>query len=229
MFYARVNLSKIKRSSSSLLNQRIGLNVILAIDETGAIGYQNRLPWQHTPLKKDLSFFKHMTTYHPNSAVIMGSNTWNSLNHRPLKDRTNVVISSNQQTTQSFPSIHNYIQHIQNKTVLHSIDPELNDKPPSLHWIIGGKQIYEHIFKEHYYSIESIFLTKVHSTYNADTYFSLDNISTNFQLVSTHALKDNVPLTFYYYYNNLFLYRRPNRHILNAAWNEFINQNKDCP
>ena len=65
------------------------INLILATDKNGGIGYKNRLPWPS--LKKDMEKFKSLTS---NNICIMGSNTWNSLPKKPLPNRINVVLSS---------------------------------------------------------------------------------------------------------------------------------------
>jgi dihydrofolate reductase len=189
-------------------------NLIFAIDEQNGIGYKNQLPWQHTPLKKDLQFFKYMTTFNENSNVIMGSNTWKSLSS-PLKERKNIVISRNflYPCTYSFPSIKSYKENIKSST----------------HWIIGGKQLYEHIFNHYYTDIECIMYSKIHASYPADTHLSLSNIGENFMLIGTHSVKDIVPITFHYYYNMDFLYLPNRKSFLDNAWYSFINRNKDYP
>ncbi|MGD9562821.1 MAG: dihydrofolate reductase [Pyrinomonadaceae bacterium] len=63
---------------------------IVAVAENYAIGKGGRLPW-HYPA--DLKFFKQTTTGH---AVVMGMNTWRSL-QRPLPDRLNIVLSRSAQ------------------------------------------------------------------------------------------------------------------------------------
>lgn len=62
---------------------------IVAMSPDGAIGRGGDLPW-HLP--EDLRHFKELTMGHP---VIMGRKTWESLPHRPLPGRRNMVISRN--------------------------------------------------------------------------------------------------------------------------------------
>lgn len=66
------------------------VKMIWAQDRNGAIGKDNRIPWD---IPEDLSYFKSVTQ---GSSVIMGRNTWLSLpkNVRPLPGRRNVVLSS---------------------------------------------------------------------------------------------------------------------------------------
>ncbi|MBG09981.1 MAG: hypothetical protein CMD92_02305, partial [Gammaproteobacteria bacterium] len=61
----------------------MAINMILAADEYGGIGYKNDLPW--AKIKLDLKWFADWTT---DNVVVMGSNTWKSLGKiAPLKDR----------------------------------------------------------------------------------------------------------------------------------------------
>src|ERR1700704_4329282 len=62
---------------------------IVAVDENLAIGKGGRLPW-HYPA--DMKFFKQETV---GNAVVMGRRTWLTLKG-PLKDRQNIVLSSDQ-------------------------------------------------------------------------------------------------------------------------------------
>lgn len=59
---------------------------IVAIDENGAIGKDGKLPWHYSA---DMKFFKETTT---GNAVVMGHNTWRSL-QKPLPNRLNIVLS----------------------------------------------------------------------------------------------------------------------------------------
>ncbi len=65
--------------------------LIVARDRIGAIGKHNTIPW-HAP--EDLKAFQRETL---GGAVIMGRNTWESLPFKPLKNRLNLVVSSNPQ------------------------------------------------------------------------------------------------------------------------------------
>lgn len=64
------------------------LTLIAARDRNGAIGKNNEIPWR---APEDLAFFQRETT---GGAVVMGRRTWNSLPVKPLKNRLNLVISS---------------------------------------------------------------------------------------------------------------------------------------
>lgn len=62
------------------------ISLIAAMDETRAIGSENRLPWS---LPKDMEHFRTITLGHP---VIMGRKTFESIG-RSLEGRTNIVIT----------------------------------------------------------------------------------------------------------------------------------------
>lgn len=64
------------------------ISLIVGRDRNGAIGKDNDIPW-HAP--EDLKFFKQETL---GGAVVMGRNTWDSLPFKPLKNRFNIVVSS---------------------------------------------------------------------------------------------------------------------------------------
>ena len=63
------------------------ISIIVAIAENNAIGKNNDLLW-HIP--EDMKRFKQITSGHK---IIMGKRTYESLPYRPLKNRTNIVIS----------------------------------------------------------------------------------------------------------------------------------------
>ncbi|QQO20160.1 dihydrofolate reductase [Bradyrhizobium diazoefficiens] len=60
---------------------------VVAMAENGVIGAGNAMPWR---LKSDMARFKALTIGKP---VIMGRKTFESLPRRPLRDRTNIVIT----------------------------------------------------------------------------------------------------------------------------------------
>ena len=66
------------------------LTLIAARAKNGAIGKDGDIPW-HAP--EDLALFKRETL---GGAVIMGRKTWNSLPVRPLGNRLNIIVTSQQ-------------------------------------------------------------------------------------------------------------------------------------
>jgi len=65
-------------------------NIIVAMDNNRGIGFNNNLPWS---FKEDMTYFKNLTKGAGNNAIIMGKNTYHSLN-KALPFRDNIVLSS---------------------------------------------------------------------------------------------------------------------------------------
>ena len=132
------------------------VSLIVAVSENGVIGKDNDLIW-HLP--NDMRFFKETTMGHH---VIMGRKNFESIPHkyRPLPDRTNIVI-----TRQSGYKAEGCI-------VVNSVEAALEitknngDIEP---FIIGGGQIYKIALENNL--ADRIYLTKVHHSFEGDTFF----------------------------------------------------------
>ncbi|MEC9209335.1 MAG: dihydrofolate reductase [Bacteroidota bacterium] len=131
--------------------------LIVAVSENGVIGKDNDLIWN---LPNDMRFFKETTMGHH---VIMGRKNFESIPHKysPLPNRTNVVI-----TRQA-----NYIA--EGCATVNSVENALEvarengDKEP---FIIGGGQVYKIALEANL--VDKIYLTKVHHSFDGDTFFS---------------------------------------------------------
>lgn len=125
------------------------LSMIVAAAENNAIGKDNKLLW-HLP--DDLKHFKNTTKGHH---IIMGRKTFES-NGRPLPKRTNIIITKNKDFTAD------------GCLIVHSMDEALeiakNDNEP---FIIGGETIYRQAMP----LAERIYLTRVHTEIEGDTFF----------------------------------------------------------
>lgn len=115
------------------------IGIIAAVSSNGVIGVNNQLPF-HYP--DDLKHFKKMTN---DSVVIMGRKTFESLG-KPLKDRENVVI-----TSQQIPGVTCYSSV---PTALARESIKLRDHEVNT-WFIGGASIYQEAMKY----VDHIFLT----------------------------------------------------------------------
>lgn len=152
------------------------IKLIAAVSSNGIIGIstEHKLLW-HYP--EDLKFFKEKTI---NSTVIMGNNTFKSLNQKPLKDRTNIVISSQPTNNTNIINYHNIN------------DALLNHKDC---FIIGGKTLYEqtiHLANEIYLNIlPDIILNKnaLHFPYINPFQFKLDSFSKQDSIIFTKYVK----------------------------------------
>ena len=72
--------------------------IVAMCKKTRGIGYKNRLPFN---LTDDMKRFQELTTGNGNNAIIMGRKTWLSLPKSPLPNRSNIVISSNLNSSKS--------------------------------------------------------------------------------------------------------------------------------
>lgn len=127
------------------------LTIIVAASENDAIGMDNKLIWH---LSDDLKRFKSLTSGHH---IIMGRKTFESF-PKPLPNRTHVVIT--RKTNYQVP----YGVIVVN-TLEAAINASKNDSQP---YIIGGGEIY----KQAILIAGKIELTRVHDTFEADTFFS---------------------------------------------------------
>lgn len=137
------------------------ITLIAAAGENNELGKDNDLVW-HLP--DDFKRFKKLTTGHH---IIMGRKTFESF-PKPLPNRTHIVITRNK----------NYQK--EGAVVVHSLDEALlkaqNDPQP---FVIGGGEIYKVAID----SADKIELTRVHGTFEADTYFPKIDMN-KWQLIS---------------------------------------------
>ena len=69
-------------------------SIILACTFDGGIGYNNNIPWN---IRNELFLFRQITgnkDQFKQNVIIMGKKTWDSLPRKPLKDRINIIITS---------------------------------------------------------------------------------------------------------------------------------------
>ena len=135
------------------------INGIVAMDINKGIGKNNNLPWT---LKKDLRRFQKITTGNGNNALIIGRNTWNSINF--LKERDHFILSKTIKL--------NYEQD--GKLIKSFADiPELlkflEDKKYDNIWVIGGSQIYKTFLDMSL--IDELYITLINDSYDCDTHF----------------------------------------------------------
>ena len=125
------------------------INFILAISNNNIIGINNSIPWN---IKDDSKHFKDLTS-EPNSAIIMGYKTFESLNKKPLINRLNIVITSKYESYQNHNNLL-FLGSVKNAIYYSNI---ISTKKI---WIIGGSSLYEQIndIKPDY-----IYLTKINT------------------------------------------------------------------
>ena len=126
------------------------IKMIWCEDLNHGIAKNNQLPWH---IKQEMLFFKNTTL---NNIVIIGKNTWLSLNQKPLKNRINYVLTTNKDFKIS----------LDNVFVIHDIQDvlELNKNTDKDIYIIGGKIVYETFFKY----AEQLIISKLNDDYQCD-------------------------------------------------------------
>jgi len=127
------------------------ISIIVAVAENGAIGANNRLLCR---MPNDMKRFKRLTTGH---TVVMGQNTFESLPKGALPDRTNVVLSINEQA--SFEGCEKY-NRLDTAIRQHQQDSEI--------FIIGGASVYQQTID----MADVLYVTFIHHSFEfADVFF----------------------------------------------------------
>jgi dihydrofolate reductase len=132
------------------------ISIIVAIAENNAIGKNNQLLWN---LPIDLKHFKTITSGH---TVIMGRKTYDSVG-KPLPNRRNIVITRDANLK------------IEGAEVVGGLQQALDScNPKEEVFILGGAEIYKQALS----LTDKIYLTRVHESFEADTFFPAidDNI-----------------------------------------------------
>jgi dihydrofolate reductase len=165
------------------------LTLILAATPSLGIGNGGGLPWPQ--LKKEMGFFARVTKRTSPStsdngarrinAVLMGRKTWESIppKFRPLKDRLNVVITSN---PTEFKEKLDKKTDVEGPMVCSSVLDALSQLENQLEldrvFVIGGASIYETALELP--QTKRVLLTKIQKEYECDTFFPVNLDETTF-------------------------------------------------
>ena len=133
---------------------------IVAVDENWGIGNKNQLLFK---IPEDLKRFKELTT---NNVVIMGKNTFLSLGSKPLPNRTNIVITHEYTNPVRDGNNIIYLNMYYAKEYIKSIKQISGVHQQDL-YIIGGESIYKQLLP----LCDLAYVTYLHDTFEADTYF----------------------------------------------------------
>ena len=128
------------------------MNIIASADQNWAIGKDNQLLIR---IPDDMKRFRQMTTGH---VVVMGRKTLESFpNQAPLKDRVNIVMTTN-------PSY-----QPKGVVIVHSVE-ELKEELKKYNtqdvYVIGGDSIYRQLLD----LCDTAYITKIGYAYAADAY-----------------------------------------------------------
>ena len=127
------------------------ISIIVAMDEKGAIGRDNRLPWH---LSDDLKRFKATTIGHH---IVMGRKTYESIG-KPLPGRTNIVVTRN-------PAY-----QAEGCRIAHSLEGALEiarENGEEEVFVTGGRELFAQALD----IADRIYLTRVHADVPANVYF----------------------------------------------------------
>jgi len=124
------------------------INIIAAISKNRVIGKNGKIPWK---LPKDMQFFSETTKFCP---IVMGRKTFESIG-RPLKDRTNIILTRDI----------NYKKD--GCVVFNKIEDVINNFGKENLMVIGGEEIYRQFLPY----TERIYLTYIDEEFEGDTFF----------------------------------------------------------
>ncbi|MGH8403676.1 MAG: dihydrofolate reductase [Gammaproteobacteria bacterium] len=125
------------------------LSLIVAVGEHNEIGKNGRMPWH---LSADLKRFKELTLGKP---MIMGRRTFEAIG-KPLPGRRNIVVTRNA----AFQAAGCEVAHSLTDALVLAVGvPEI--------MVIGGAEIYREALPR----AQRIYLTRVHASFEADTFF----------------------------------------------------------
>ena len=129
----------------------MNIALVVAASENNVIGKNNQLLWR---LPNDMKFFKNTTWGMP---VIMGRKTFDSLG-KPLAGRTNIVITRQENWQAPGTQIVKTLED----ALAAAADTDAKEA-----FVIGGGEIYKLALP----LAQRIYLTRVHTTVEGDTYF----------------------------------------------------------
>ena len=157
------------------------LSIIVASSLEYGIGFENKLCWN---IPEELKHFRHITSSclikDTKNCVIMGKNTWYSIPNTPLKNRINIIISS-----QDYDKITKETSEMPDVRVFKTIDDALiyvdSDAIIGSCFIIGGAKLYNTILEKYIKYITSIYWSIIYDKkYECDCFIASNLIYNNF-------------------------------------------------
>lgn len=129
------------------------MKAILSADKNWGIGYHNRLLVR---ISSDMKFFRQTTA---GKVVVLGRKTLESFpNGKPLKDRTNIVLTRNPD------------YEVKDAVVVHGeeeLAEELKKYNTDDIYVIGGESVYRMMLPY----CDTVYVTKIDRAFQADTFF----------------------------------------------------------
>jgi len=155
--------------------------ISVAFCKNFGFGFKNKLPWH---IREDMKRFKEITDSH---IVVMGSNTFTSINCRPLSNRFNIVCSKTPERFKEeefansnlliLSDIENTFPHITNTTNTSNI---YDNKV----FYIGGNSVYNYAMGR----ATLIYATIIYKEYECDVFFPVEKLNM-YKIISTSEKK----------------------------------------
>ncbi|MDR1235950.1 MAG: dihydrofolate reductase [Holosporaceae bacterium] len=133
------------------------IRLIAAVDSEWGISKNGKIPW-HLP--EDLRFFREKTA---DGVVVMGKNTFFSIENRPLKDRINCIVSTT-------------LISAEGAEIFKSLE-SVRDKYDDF-WIIGGAALYNYALKNSL--ADYALITRLRKNYDTDKFICKNYLSDDF-------------------------------------------------
>lgn len=150
----------------------MSINIIVATTKSGGIGLNNNLLFD---CPTDLRHFKNKTE---NNWCVMGSKTFNSLPKPFANNRTNVVVSRNEDFY-----VDPHLKHKFDIIVVNSLEKVINHYNSGVQdrdlFICGGGEIYRQSLPY----ADKVYLTKFHHEKDYDVSFPLEYVNEHFELI----------------------------------------------
>lgn len=150
------------------------LSIIVATSLNGGIGKDNDLLFH---IREDLQRFKQLTTGH---TIIMGSKTFQSFPNGALPNRKHIVLTRNTNdfAERNLGKLNKDVFACNDLTFAISYFKSLEEEV----FIIGGGEIYNKFVP----FCDKIYLTKIHSEKEADTFFEYNEKKWEVEKKETH-------------------------------------------
>lgn len=130
------------------------LAIIAAMTPRHVIGLNNKLPWK---IPQELQYFKQVTM---GKVMIMGKNTFASMNMKGLPGRQTIVLSSQLKLTPTPERVEIAPSLEQALELAHKHNPQEI-------MIVGGSSIYQQFLP----LVNKLYLSIIHQEYAGDSYF----------------------------------------------------------
>jgi dihydrofolate reductase len=168
------------------INKTKDINIIVATSTDYGIGYDNKMCWN---MPDELKSFKKITSevcdVTKKNCVIMGKNTWYSLPKRPLVNRINIIISSNDydnikkeldadyRTDEKpiiFKNLEDVFKYVNDTDIIESA------------FIIGGAVLYNDFLENYVDKIKYIYMSIIYDKkYECNKFIAANIIFNNFR------------------------------------------------